>query len=582
MTRHGVALAIILNIAMAPMALAQTDGWWQQLQQKQDHVTGNLGTRFTLDDLESGAGGGGADGSGADGGIAESGADGTGGDGGATAGGPGPTTPAGAIDPGNREIAILIVTWLRAAEPPENATEGASLRYSNAAVKIGTTADGGIITARHDPPVPDPVWLWNNRRQLDSIDHCTMEEYVTRSVNGESIALCRGRYNRIGGQIGQSTQPGGQDVASALPPDSNTLAPGTQLQTPLPLPQAAEPSTPELPPAGAPGGSIGGTWDTSFGTMVLPDSIAGGVFGPYSEDNGRVIGDLRGSSLTGVWVEDGSDNECSTSRDGSTAWGRIDFTFDAERRVFSGRWGYCDGELSRDWEGTRVSDKGILDLEPGIDRPGGDYDNFALAESDPAICRARCASEDGCLAWTFVQPGIQGSEARCWLKSAVPDPVEHSCCVSGVMAERPAQVADLPAPQPQPAPPPQPAPAEPPSVASGDDYFIGVWALVKNACFGRPPPVTPDDDDWLGIGAAMEEVFGRMGFILDAGGAFTLRDMVSGSTESTGNWSANDNALSLSSSSFDTIAFQVRDRHGDRFIAADPNSGDSVTFWRCR
>jgi hypothetical protein len=31
-----------------------------------------------------------------------------------------------------------------------------------------------------------------------------------------------------------------------------------------------------------------------------------------------------------------------------------------------------------------------------------------------------------------VQPGVQGPNARCWLKNSVPPPVASNCCVSGV------------------------------------------------------------------------------------------------------------------------------------------------------
>ena len=71
-------------------------------------------------------------------------------------------------------------------------------------------------------------------------------------------------------------------------------------------------------------------------------------------------------------------------------------------------------------------------IEVGVDRPGKDYRNFDIA-NDPAICQKTCESDSSCRAWTFVKPGLQGSSARCWLKSAVPGPVSDSCCASGVV-----------------------------------------------------------------------------------------------------------------------------------------------------
>jgi len=71
-------------------------------------------------------------------------------------------------------------------------------------------------------------------------------------------------------------------------------------------------------------------------------------------------------------------------------------------------------------------------LEPGMDRYGGDYTSFALAQPDPAQCQARCASEEKCRAFTYVKPGVQGPQARCWLKSSIPEAVANECCTSGV------------------------------------------------------------------------------------------------------------------------------------------------------
>ena len=66
-----------------------------------------------------------------------------------------------------------------------------------------------------------------------------------------------------------------------------------------------------------------------------------------------------------------------------------------------------------------------------IDRPGGDYLNFAL-DGDASTCRLACDRDRQCRAWTFVKGGIQGPLARCWLKNVVPAPRANPCCTSGV------------------------------------------------------------------------------------------------------------------------------------------------------
>ncbi|AGC42351.1 hypothetical protein MYSTI_01002 [Myxococcus stipitatus DSM 14675] len=58
--------------------------------------------------------------------------------------------------------------------------------------------------------------------------------------------------------------------------------------------------------------------------------------------------------------------------------------------------------------------------EPGVDRPGQDIRSLDLLVADPVLCEDACANESGCVAYTYVAPGHQGVNARCWLKSALP------------------------------------------------------------------------------------------------------------------------------------------------------------------
>jgi hypothetical protein len=48
------------------------------------------------------------------------------------------------------------------------------------------------------------------------------------------------------------------------------------------------------------------------------------------------------------------------------------------------------------------------------------------------MCRDTCAREPQCRAFTYVNPGVQGPSARCWLKSVAPAPRRDRCCLSGV------------------------------------------------------------------------------------------------------------------------------------------------------
>ena len=70
---------------------------------------------------------------------------------------------------------------------------------------------------------------------------------------------------------------------------------------------------------------------------------------------------------------------------------------------------------------------------PATDRPGGDFTHFPLTNADPALCTRACISDQRCRAYTYVSPGVQGSQPVCWLKNLVPAPVGNSCCQSGII-----------------------------------------------------------------------------------------------------------------------------------------------------
>jgi hypothetical protein len=68
----------------------------------------------------------------------------------------------------------------------------------------------------------------------------------------------------------------------------------------------------------------------------------------------------------------------------------------------------------------------------GINLRGADYSNFSIALAEPGLCQNACRADTKCAAWTYVQPGAQGEQARCWLKNRVPPRSQGNCCVSGV------------------------------------------------------------------------------------------------------------------------------------------------------
>lgn len=67
----------------------------------------------------------------------------------------------------------------------------------------------------------------------------------------------------------------------------------------------------------------------------------------------------------------------------------------------------------------------------GTDLQHEDYYKYTT-KRDYADCDNACAKDPKCMAYTWVKPGVQGTDAVCWLKSGVPNPTQNPNCVSGV------------------------------------------------------------------------------------------------------------------------------------------------------
>ncbi len=100
-------------------------------------------------------------------------------------------------------------------------------------------------------------------------------------------------------------------------------------------------------------------WSTTYGTMTLPTlPRPGAVRAPYTDDNGRIIGQMAipkcfgcGPELNGVWVENSSSHKCDSTRDGSFYWGNVELRFNGTYTSFSGHWDYCGSGGTRAWTG---------------------------------------------------------------------------------------------------------------------------------------------------------------------------------------------------------------------------------------
>jgi hypothetical protein len=73
-------------------------------------------------------------------------------------------------------------------------------------------------------------------------------------------------------------------------------------------------------------------------------------------------------------------------------------------------------------------------IETSIDRFGGDYKSFDLKSSDgDDACKAACAADNKCRAWTYARPGYAGKEAHCFLKKDIKPPRRKAGFISGVV-----------------------------------------------------------------------------------------------------------------------------------------------------
>jgi hypothetical protein len=72
-------------------------------------------------------------------------------------------------------------------------------------------------------------------------------------------------------------------------------------------------------------------------------------------------------------------------------------------------------------------------MEDNTDRPGSDYRSVDLTDADPRLCQRECERDRSCRAWTYVRPGVQGEDPKCYLKAPAPGATRDGCCVSGTV-----------------------------------------------------------------------------------------------------------------------------------------------------
>ena len=108
----------------------------------------------------------------------------------------GPVDP-NTLNPNDPDISGLIRQWIGAARPPKSVEPDNHYVYEEWGRFVGSGADGNI-TAGSPPDARGAMssveYVWTLRDNLDSVDHCTLGEYVVRSLEGTGISDCQGRY----------------------------------------------------------------------------------------------------------------------------------------------------------------------------------------------------------------------------------------------------------------------------------------------------------------------------------------------------------------------------------------------------
>jgi beta-lactam-binding protein with PASTA domain len=117
------------------------------------------------------------------------------------------------------EVAARIREWLSVARPPEAAVPGSNARYDEYGRVLGTV-EGGIITQQGTPDfgtgASSEAKVWSAlRKKVDSINNCTLEEYVVAKLQSQSTGHCRNRYTGLKNLKGMSLASVDQVAAEA-------------------------------------------------------------------------------------------------------------------------------------------------------------------------------------------------------------------------------------------------------------------------------------------------------------------------------------------------------------------------------
>jgi hypothetical protein len=91
-----------------------------------------------------------------------------------------------------------------------------------------------------------------------------------------------------------------------------------------------------------------GTWETTYGTMVLSQT-GNQVTGNYEHDSGHITGTVSGNVLTGTW------SEAPTYSPANNDAGDVQLTISPDGNSFTGGWRHgSSGGWTMNWTGTKI------------------------------------------------------------------------------------------------------------------------------------------------------------------------------------------------------------------------------------
>ena len=147
----------------------------------------------------------------------------------------------------------------------------------------------------------------------------------------------------------------------------------------------------------------------------------GGAYAVMQGDGNLVIYRWDGSALwsTGTW---GNPFAVTWMQD------------DGNLVVYKGSAALWASGTSGEQLGTNVCEaSSVTSIENDINRYGGDYRGFDFSQPKPLWCAYYCSQDHRCRSYSYVPPGLQGPQAKCWLKDSVPAQSYAPGLMSGVI-----------------------------------------------------------------------------------------------------------------------------------------------------